>query len=240
MRGIVQIAGVRDADEARRLCDLGVDWLGFPFRLDHHGEDLSEEEAREIIADLPASVTPVLITYLTEAEEILELSRFLGTRLVQLHGRVEADLGRQLRRASPELGLIRSLIVKPGGVAELEEALRAWTPWADYFLTDSYDPETGASGATGKVHDWETSRELVRKAKKPLILAGGLNPDNVAEAIRQVHPAGVDSHTGVENKLGAKEASKVEAFLTAARQAFALLSLREQGPRGFDRKVGPS
>ncbi|MFO1463525.1 MAG: phosphoribosylanthranilate isomerase [bacterium] len=220
MKGLIQIAGIRDAEEARLLCEAGVDWLGFPFRLDFHREDLSEAEARAIIAALPASVTPVLITYLSQAPEILALSGFLGTRLVQLHGRVDPGLAESLRKSAPQLGLVRSLIVRPGAEASLAEEMRAWARWVDYFLTDTFDPVTGASGATGKVHDWELSRRLVELSPRPLMLAGGLHPGNVAAAIRRVRPAGVDAHTGVEDESGAKDPDKVKAFVAAARRAF--------------------
>lgn len=207
------------------MVDLGVDWLGFPFRLDHHPEDLTEQEAKAIIATLPPTVTPVLITYLTEAREILDLSRFLGTRLVQLHGPARPDLGRQLKNSAPELGLIRSLIARPAPIAEWEAVLEAWAPWVGYFLTDSYDPETGASGATGKTHDWEISRKLASISKRPLLLAGGLHSGNVTEAIRRVRPAGVDAHTGVENASGAKDPERLRSFVAAARQAFSEIGL---------------
>ena len=90
----------------------------------------------------------------------------------------------------------------------------------DAFITDTYDPETGRSGATGKVHDWSVSLELVKCSLKPVILAGGLGPDNVAAAIRQVGPAGVDSHTGVEGADGRKDPGLVRAFVDNARNAF--------------------
>ncbi len=90
----------------------------------------------------------------------------------------------------------------------------------DAFITDTFDPATGASGATGKTHEWGISRELRALSPKPLILAGGLNPENVREAIETVRPAAVDAHTGVEDAEGRKDPAKVRAFVAAAREGF--------------------
>ena len=87
----------------------------------------------------------------------------------------------------------------------------------DRFLLDSYDPKT--VGGTGKVCDWEKARSLVKSLETPVLLAGGLTPDNVTEAIRQVRPWGVDVSSGVEIEPGVKDIAKVEAFIAACREA---------------------
>ena len=223
MKGFVQIAGVRNPEEARRIVDSGADALGFPFRLDHHAEDLSESEARDIISRLAPSCRPILITYLNKAEEILELARYLGVAGVQLHGGLGPRVGELIKAQAPDLWLIKSLVLRQGNEDSLIEALRNWGGIVDAFLTDTYDLQSGASGATGKVHDWKVSRRLVELSPKPLILAGGLNSTNVAAAIAQVRPWGVDVHTGVEDSLGRKDSRLVQEFVETARRAFALL-----------------
>jgi phosphoribosylanthranilate isomerase len=220
MAGIIQIAGVIDQDEAENLVAAGVDWLGFPFRLAHHREDLPEVEAARIIRALAPPSEAVLITYLDRAAAIADLCRKLGVRKVQLHGPVDPAELRTLRALDPGLFVMKSLIVRPEGGGELEADLAAYRPWADAFLTDTYDPATGATGATGKTHDWAVSRRLVEIAERPVILAGGLNPGNVARAIREVRPAGVDAHTGVEGRDGRKNPDLIRAFVQAARDAF--------------------
>ncbi len=218
--GIIQIAGIHDVAEARLLVDCGVDWIGLPFRLDHHREDLGEAEARVVVDTLPPKILPVLITYLDDLEAILALGGNLGTRAVQLHGPAAPALGETLKRRRPDWLLIRSLVIRGQDIAPLEAEARAWAPFADYFLTDTFDPATGASGATGKTHDWELSRRLAEGVARPLILAGGLRPDNVGEAIRRVRPAGVDAHTGVENSRGRKDPQLLRRFVLEARKAF--------------------
>lgn len=223
MKGFIQIAGIRDMEEAQRLVQAGADALGFPFRLDHHREDLSERAAKEIIAQIPTHVRPILITYLLRAEEILELAEYLGLRSVQLHGAIDREEAARLKKLAPDLWLIKSLVLRSGNEEALLGELRLWSGLADAFLTDTYDPETGASGATGKTHDWGVSKRLVEQSSKPLILAGGLKPQNIREAIEQVRPWGVDVHSGVEDRNGSKDRALVEEFIRAARAAFAAI-----------------
>lgn len=90
----------------------------------------------------------------------------------------------------------------------------------DAYITDTFDAETRASGATGKTHDWKVSRQLVQQSPWPVILAGGLSPDNVQEAILEVRPAGVDAHTGLEDGSGRKSEEKVRRFVVEAKEAF--------------------
>jgi len=94
----------------------------------------------------------------------------------------------------------------------------------DAFITDTYDPATGACGATGRTHDWSVSRKLVELSSRPVLLAGGLTPDNIRQAIGQVRPAGVDAHTGVEGPDGRKDPALVRRFVAEARAAFHALA----------------
>ena len=217
---LVQIAGVIDDAEARMLIEAGVDWLGFPLRLAVHKEDLSEEEADLIIRSLPADHPGVLITYLNSARDIAAFCAQLGARHVQLHGDVSQAELRALKQIDPGLFVLKSIIVRDDDVDRLVDEASSLSSWVDAFITDTFDPATGATGATGRTHDWEVSAALVRALSRPVILAGGLNPDNVASAIETVHPAGVDSHTGVEGLDGRKDPEKVRRFVSEARQAW--------------------
>lgn len=205
------------------LVECGVDHLGFPLRLPVHQEDLSTEEAGRIMRSLPAPARGVLITYLDKAAEIDSLCRQLGASAVQLHGAIAPRELFRLRALAPRIGVIKSLIVRGDNLAALLQEIRDLAPCVDAFITDTFDPETGATGATGKTHDWGISRALVERARRPLILAGGLAPENVRQAILQVRPAGVDVHTGVEGEDGRKSRARVQAFVAAARAGFAAL-----------------
>ncbi len=122
----------------------------------------------------------------------------------------------------PDIEIIKSLIVHQNNQSELEKTLDELTPWVDAFITDTFDPTTGASGATGKTHDWNVSKRLIEMSIKPIILAGGLNPENVKRAILATHPAGVDVHTGIENPDGRKSYNLTKKFIEEARMGFTL------------------
>jgi phosphoribosylanthranilate isomerase len=204
----IQIAGVKDLAEAQLLESLGVDFIGFPLRLGYHKPDTTEDMARTIIAGMKARA--VLITYETSPSELSDFCRFLGVSIVQLHGDISTGAVEQLRRERSDLTIIKSLIVRPEFGRDAQPLLSIasrYEPWVDAFITDTFDPRTTACGATGLTHDWE-------------ILAGGLNPTNVYRAIREVGPAAVDSHTGVEGPGGGKSSELVRCFLSEARRSF--------------------
>jgi phosphoribosylanthranilate isomerase len=219
----IQIAGVQDEAEANLLQQCGVKYLGFPLRLPVHRADVTEEEAASIIRRLHPPSSGVLITYLAEAREIVSFCRALGVRIVQLHGEISYDELRKIKILNPELTIIKSLVVGLHPLDTLETMAQLLTAVVDAFITDTFDPVTGASGATGKIHDWSVSQRLVELSERPVILAGGLTPDNVRKAIQEVRPAGVDAHTGVEDATGQKSREKVEKFMEEATLGFQAL-----------------
>jgi phosphoribosylanthranilate isomerase len=221
MRGIVQIAGVADRAEAMMLVEAGVHQIGFPLGLTVHKEDMPAEDAAQIIRLLKPPASAVLITYLNRAEQILDLCKKIGTPKVQLHGVITLAEIVRLKSLAPDLTVIKSLIVEDNNRMELESSVAAFGPHCDAFIMDTYDPATGACGATGRTHDWDISRRLVDISPRPVMLAGGLNPENVRKAIAHVRPAGVDVHTGVEGLGGRKNAVLVRAFVREALAAFA-------------------
>lgn len=222
---IIQVAGARSVAEARMLAAAGVTHVGLPLRLAYHRPDVTDAEARDIVAALSGLARAVLITYLEDADETLALCRYLGVSGVQLHGAMPLDQARRLRAAAPELFVIKSLVVGRADEAALLATAREHAPFVDAFLTDTFDAATGAAGATGKTHDWAVSARLARTLPRPLILAGGLNPRNVEAAVLAVRPAGVDAHTGLENAAGDKSEELVRAFVTASRRGFVRIAV---------------
>jgi len=220
MEGLIQIAGVVDDEEARMLVDSGVIEIGFPLRLTVNKEDISEEQATRIISSFKPPVSGFLITYLSNTLEIVDLCRKLGVLKVQIHGDIPTSEIAGLRALAPGLRIVKSLVVRGANLPKLEILVEELSPHVHGFITDTYDPSTGACGATGKTHDWEISRRLVDMSPRPILLAGGLNPENVRRAILYVQPAGVDVHTGVEGPDGRKDRELVKAFVSRAREAF--------------------
>ena len=221
MAEAVHVAGVIDAAEAELLIECGVRRIGIPLVLGHHREDIDVDDAAALVGRYGAGAEFFLITYLGDAPSILSLCQRLGVRMVQLHGEVTVGALAALREADPGLFVIRSLIVGQGSQETLKARVGNEAPLVDAFITDTFDPETGATGATGKTHDWGVSERLVALSPKPIILAGGLTPSNVGDAIRAVRPAGVDVHTGIEGADGRKRRDLTLAFLSEATAGFA-------------------
>ena len=221
----IQVAGIIDLAEAEMLINCGVNYLGFPLRLPVNKEDCTEEEAASIIAQTKDHVKSVAITYLNQADEIIEFCKKLNVEIIQLHSDISIDELQKLKSIAPELNIIKSLVMKEGNIGELENIVSSTQKFVDAFITDTFDPSTGASGATGKTHDWKLSRRLVEFSSKPVILAGGINHLNVYDAMMTVKPAGVDTHTGVEGIDGRKDFDKEKKFGEDAKRAFEAIHL---------------
>ena len=209
----IQIAGVSSLDYALKLTALGVDGLGFTLRLPSGiHDDLTEKKAKNIIGALPPLVSSVLITYITNPLEAAVFSDFLGVNTIQLHAPVEKGVMSEIKSHIPNIKIIKSVNVTDKSAIE---TAKNYADEADAIILDTFDPQTGKHGATGKTHDWSISAKIVETCPKPVILAGGLNPENVANAIDIVKPWGVDVHTGIENPDGSTNLKKAEAFVAA-------------------------
>jgi phosphoribosylanthranilate isomerase len=213
----VQIAGVSSLDEALAAEQAGADALGFTVRLPTGVHDgLTEAAARGIVAALPPFIATVAITYVDTAREAVDLCRYLGVSALQLHGPFPSQELPLIRAALPHLKLIRAVHVT--GPEALAQA-RALERRVDAIILDTYDAASGRHGATGKTHDWTISRQIVAQVRAPVMLAGGLTPDNVAAAIDAVHPWAVDVHTGVENPDGTRNLATLRLFIQRAKAA---------------------
>jgi len=217
---IIQVAGISSLNQAMLMAELGVTHLGFPFGLNFNSEDTTVEEAAWIIGKIPPATKPVLITYLDKATEIFALMSRLGCRIVQLHGKISNQEILYLKKLFPKVEVWKSLVINPNSPDDVFLMLHKFNNLANAFITDTFDPQTGASGATGKTHDWSISRKIISETRKPVIVAGGLNPRNVFEAVIQTRPGGVDVHTGVEGADGLKRKDLVELFVKNALRGF--------------------
>lgn len=221
MQGLIQIAGITDRSEAEMLANCGVEWIGFPLGLLDHREDISIEKAMRITTSIRPPSHPVLITYLDEAQAIHTMCERLQVQRIQLHGDIRVEEVSRLREFMPDAFVLKSLILGMDDFHAIEEQIARFSPVVDAFITDTFDPATGRRGATGKIHDWGLSAKIVSLSQRPVILAGGLTPQNVRRAILRVGPAGVDSHTGVEGEDGRKNLRMVQEFVLRAKEGFA-------------------
>jgi len=220
---IVQIYAFTKIEEALAAAEMGVDQVGFiagKYGI-VHGE-LDFAEARALAAALPPTVRRVALTMSADPAEILRMAAAVEPDIVHISTEpeeVDLETMRLLRRQLPgHIGLMKAVPVDDEGSVTL--ALR-YAAVSDLLLLDTSVKGMPGVGATGRTHDWEISRRIVELSEVPVILAGGLGADNVAEAIAAVQPWGVDSNT-LTNKPGSpleKDLARIAAFVAAARKA---------------------
>lgn len=209
----VKICGIMNIETASAAFACGADMLGFHVELNHARNPVVPEKVDEIVAQLPETCTPVLVTSVTVPEKIIELVVKTGVKAVQLH----ADSGgmRAIKAKLPHLKLFKVINVFDENA--IKEA-KGYEGVADALVLDSGIKASGQQGGTGKTHDWSISRRIVESVSIPVILAGGLNPENVAEAIRTVKPYAVDVNSGVSNPDGTKNFENVKLFVEQAKE----------------------
>ncbi len=221
----IKICGVRSVDDALLCVEAGADAVGLNF-YPASKRAIDETLARQIVAALSQHVTPVAVVVNRAPDDILRLCREVGIRWVQLHGDESPD---DLAALDPTLHVIRARRVATWEELALDlSACDRAGRVPEAMLVDAV--AEGDYGGTGQVANW---KGLVDRqgaiAQFPLLLAGGLTPENVAQAIRTVRPWGVDAASGVETSPGVKHPDLVAQFVAAARQA-----LSEIGPHPRD------
>lgn len=210
----VKICGITNEKDLEMVCDLGADAVGFVVEVPSSPRNLPLKKARQLFRRVPIFVKSVLVVVPQSLEAVLRLYGELKPDIIQIHGESFYETA-ELKKRLPDTILVRSVSVKS------EEAVQEAVNAAKFFDAVHVDSWTaGRYGGTGLTHNWNVSRRI-REAihPKPLILAGGLNAENVKEAIEAVKPYAVDVSTGVEAKLGVKDPAKVEAFIKNAKQA---------------------
>lgn len=207
----VKICGHTNKEDLGESLALGADLVGVIVEVPvDTPRRVTAKKARQIFS--AASEGRVMVIMPSSVEEAQRLCLEVMPDYVQLHGRESVALVRELRRVLP-CGIIKTIHV--AGREAVREAL-GYAPYCDYLLLDT---PSAAMGGSGRKHDWSVSRAIVRSAEVPVILAGGLNPGNVQEAIRAVKPYGVDVSSGVEAAPGKKDYERVKDFIAAAKEA---------------------
>ncbi|MEF8806837.1 phosphoribosylanthranilate isomerase [Natronomonas sp.] len=200
----VKICGITTRQDLDMVVTAGADAVGFI-------ADVSTETPREIPATravelaraAPPFVTTVLVTMADRPEATVDLASRVQPDVVQVHGDLSPG---DLAYLSAK---IHGDVIKAVSPADAPQ----YDTVADALLVDSLD-ESGAGG-TGETHDWDRTAELVDSLESPVVLAGGLNPENVGEAVRRVEPFAVDVASGVEADPGRKDLDAVSAFVRA-------------------------
>ena len=225
---IAQVYTVQTPAEAVQLSRLGVDHVGVTISDRGLPGEVGMSTGREIVAALEDSPSRcVALTVETNLGVIQEFVADVEPDILHLCGDTDlvgpadvAELRAWLRRSRVAAEIMQAIGVT--GPEAVEQAL-AYEPHVDWILLDSVTESVEGIGAAGVVHDWEVSRGIVRATSVPVILAGGLGPENVAESIAKVGPAGVDSLTRTNRDTGdgsfRKDLDAVRRFVTEARRA---------------------
>ena len=207
----VQIAGIKTVEDALMCVEYDCDAIGLLVGQSHSSDDfISKELAKKIIDCLPPFISSVIITHLEESNEIIEILKYTNANTVQLHSYICEDEVRKIREALPYVKILRLIHVSEDGriLNKLNDNFVG-----DCLFLDSINKKTNQFGGTGLVHDWNKSAEIVMNSKLPVILAGGLNPNNVRAAIKIVKPYGVDTNSGCKGKDGFRDEEATKLFI---------------------------
>lgn len=208
----VKVCCIASMAEAWMAIEAGASALGLVSAMPSGPGPIPETLIAEIAAQIPPGISSFLLTCVQDASGIIEQQRRLRVNTVQLCDRLTAGTHRDLRDAMPGVALVQ--VVHVTGPETVDEAI-AVAPHVDAILLDSGNQSLKIKelGGTGRTHDWSVSRKIREAIAVPLFLAGGLNPQNVAAAIREVQPFGVDVCSGLRIN-GALDQQKLADFFT--------------------------
>jgi phosphoribosylanthranilate isomerase len=205
----VKICGITTAEDRDAAVAAGADAVGLIAGVTvETPREIGLDDARDLAGGVPPLVTAVLVTMPDDAGTARERVERVRPDAVQVHG-LDPD-------AVGELADAPASVVAAVDAETDAATLSAYADAADALLVDSVDAEGG--GGTGETHDWERTREVADRLDVPVVLAGGLTPDNVGEAVATVAPFGVDVATGVERTGGVKDHDAVRRFVANARR----------------------
>jgi len=220
----VKICGITNEKDALWATNLGADYLGFNFyRGDHlkgSSRKISVELAKKIISKLPSFVLAVGVFVNEEIKTVLKIVKKCNLKLVQLHGEETPEYCENLKLqvTSYRLQVIKAFRIENEKSLEI---IPQYLDKVDYFLLDTY--VLGIEGGSGEVFNWDLAVKVKEEVAtsmgnpKPIFLAGGLNPENVQEAIIKVRPYAVDVASGVERLPRRKDYEKMRNFIHTVR-----------------------
>ena len=211
----VKICANRNIEDASVSLNAGADVIGILVGQEHSSNDFVDKYSAKEITDFVKNRCDVsLVTHLTNADEIIKLTNFIGNNIIQLHSDISEIEVEKIVTRLPKIKLVRLIHVSNDG--KICTNLKKMK-YADFYLLDSFNIKTNQVGGTGLTHDWNKSRELIELLDKPTFLAGGLNPKNVKQAIMLAKPYGVDVNSGCKNSSGVKDKKLVEEFIYNAK-----------------------
>jgi len=205
MQARVKICGITNPDDAQAAVDSGADALGFVF-FEQSPRCITHDKASSIIRRLPSFITTVGVFVDEKPEQIEKIASWTGIDVIQLHGEEPPDMCYYSKR------VIKAIRVKS---LESLDPLFHYRDRVSAFLLDTFTPD--AFGGTGQIFNWDIAIEAKQFGR--IVLAGGLTPDNVADAVTRVRPYAVDVSSGVESAKGKKDHRKMKLFIERAKRA---------------------
>ncbi|WP_445476247.1 phosphoribosylanthranilate isomerase [Methanococcoides methylutens] len=215
----VKVCGMKSVEDIDLAVSSGADAVGFITDVPvETPRKIDLKKAKELVSHVPFFVDSVLVIMPGSAKDAIDMINCVGPDVVQIHNSLDIGDMRYVRD-NADVKVIRTFHVPSNGnvmVNELVDEVNSLSSedLIDGILLDSY--VSGQVGGTGQVHDLSVSREVVELVEVPVVLAGGLNADNVADCVRQVSPFAVDTASGVETD-GKKDADKIRRFVNEVR-----------------------
>lgn len=206
----VKICCISSKEEAKMAIDHGASALGLVGHMPSGPGVISDDLIKEIAREVPPPIATFLLTSEVKPADIISHHQLVQTNTIQIVDALSEGSYQEIKNALPGIKLVQVIHVL--GESSLDEALEA-ARQVDALLLDSGNPNAAIKtlGGTGKTHDWSVSRKICNQSPVPVFLAGGLNADNVKQAIDQVQPFGVDLCSGVRTN-GHLDPAKLEAF----------------------------
>jgi len=212
----VKICGIKEDKDIKAIIGSDVDAVGFLVGQVHPSPDfILASTAGRLAKLLPPYITPVIVTHLDDVDEIMAIVEKTGITTIQLYGNNSLEDVKKLKDILPVSSkLIFAVhIIDDKCSVDIMEYIR----YIDSIIIDSFNEEKSQVGGTGLTHNWNISAKLVEELPIPIILAGGLNPDNVEKAIRLVKPYGVDANSGLRNAEGSQDCDLCKRFVAKAK-----------------------
>jgi phosphoribosylanthranilate isomerase len=197
----VKICGIKQPEQGKAIAIAGATALGF-ICVPNTPRYVTKQQIRAVVEQLPKQIDRIGVFANSSVEDICQIVEFAGLTGVQLHGDESPEFCHQLRSMLPDIEIIKALRIKNSQA--LEQA-QIYVSSVDTLLLDAYNPQM--LGGTGATLDWKTLQQF--QPGCPWLLAGGLTPDNVLDALKQVNPKGIDLSSGVERAPGDKDLDKV-------------------------------
>ena len=197
----VKICGIKQPEQGKAIAIAGATALGF-ICVPNTPRYVTKQQIWAVVEQLPKQIDQIGVFANSSVEEICQIVEFAGLTGVQLHGDESPEFCHQLRSMLPGIEIIKALRIKN---SQALEQVQIYFSSVDTLLLDAYNPQM--LGGTGATLDWKTLQQF--QPGCPWLLAGGLTPDNVLDALKQVNPNGIDLSSGVERAPGDKDLDKV-------------------------------